>query len=753
MSIFNKYSTPVRFGRSFFFLMIAVCSIAYFSQTISYANEAGATEAPIDKGEHTEEISGKDTFIQGIYHKHSGNSDGGGCYTVQKEGTKEITEKCGGQILYNSSTGRSQCRECGMGYTGNQSGNTCWHSMKKEVTFIYYELGCNADEDTLVGKLTAKLSNAGWVRNLVLTASYEILENMSVSEQPYIWNGNAPTDDNSFEVSENGVYTLQLNADENANTDAAVINIDINNVDTTGPVIRTYISEPAVEWAKEGVTVTIMGTEDLQPDGSYGCGLHEMPYSYDGGQSWTAKNSCLYRENGVHSILVRDALGNQSSYDVTVSNVDCYGPEIEVIDYDHTPNRKNVVITVVAKDVQPDGDVGAGLHSTPYSFDGGKTWTDDNTLSINKNQTIFLAVRDRLGNETHREEIIKNFDSVGPKISYKMEPNSWTQSGVTIRLSAQDMNAEGKNGIGLAKEWYSLDNGMTWSDEKTLEVDKNQIITVMARDKYNNYSSQRIRISQIDNEQPWVFINMEPIGSGTDMQVKLTAIAGDKHSGLHEEAYSWDMGSTYGTENTKMITENGIYQIAVRDKALNWNYAQIEVDVFPIIEIPALIREIKEKDIEKTVIKNEEVTRDGNNTEYQVQMEEKIERPETPVTQIVEKKEWKQRDMLLVFLVLLFIAGMIMPVLYFEMCTICMYAENMDGEMKYIGRQRIQYKKEHFEVMVPMEWIERCVTTNFLFCSGGLLPILFRKKDIAFLFPEEICVIRKVKRNIEISLL
>ena len=94
-----------------------------------------------------------------------------------------------------------------------------------------------------------------------------------------------------------------------------------------------------------------------------------------------------------------------------------------------------------------------------------------------------------------------------------------------------------------------------------------------------------------------------------------------------------------------------------------------------------------------------------------------------------------------------------MPVLYFEMCTICMYAENMDGEMKYIGRQRIQYKKEHFEVMVPMEWIERCVTTNFLFCSGGLLPILFRKKDIAFLFPEEICVIRKVKRNIEISLL
>ncbi|MBQ8039375.1 MAG: hypothetical protein IJ274_05835, partial [Lachnospiraceae bacterium] len=112
---------------------------------------------------------------------------------------------------------------------------------------------------------------------------------------------------------------------------------------------------------------------------------------------------------------------------------------------------------------------------------------------------------------------------------------------------------------------------------------------------------------------------------------------------------------------------------------------------------------------------------------------------------------WKNTPFLCLIL-LLIVGGFVFWTLL-GLCTMRIYVEDMEGELKYIGRRWVRYEKEHFVVRIPMEIIEKCTTTHFLLCSSVLFTSLFKEKDIAFLFPEEICIIRKVKRNIEISLL
>ena len=762
MSIFNKVATPVKVLRSFFFLMALISAVIYFPPIVGYAQESdGLSEQAGDSLDvaETEEQAGESTdipveeekiiFSKNIYHQHTGGSGGGGCYSVKRTGSKTTTEKCSGTMVYYASYDKTQCNKCGAGYNGDQSGRNCWHEKTKTESYTYYDLGCNKGTDTRVGSFTVEKSTEKWVKSLTLTGSYNADGGMSVSAQPYIWNGAGATENNTYEVNENGVYTLQINAD--ANAAPAVLSVEVRNIDVTAPVIAAHSLEPSSDWTRDGVLVAITNVADLQPDGSEGGGLHEMPYSYDGGESWTGENTFLYMENGTHSILVRDILDNQSTYEVSLHNVDCFEPTIESVEYDDTKNIRETVLTITAKDVQPDGSEGSGLHKEAYSYDGGQTWTQDNTLIIDRNGTIHIVVRDALGNEAHMEKVISNIDCTGPEISWKLEPESWTNRNVKLTLKARDLNEDGSDGIGLESAWYSLDGGRTWSDKEKQEYDKNQTITVIARDKNNNRTSETIKIKQIDKELPWVTLSMEVIGAGRDMQVKLTAQAWDDYSGLPDKAYSWDKGVTYGTDSTKMVTENGSYQITVRDKAGNWCYDIVEVDVFPAIEIPVIVKKKMEPEttVESTVVMEE--TEEETQT-FVVKEEKRIEAPKPEVVQTIEEGlDWK--DAVVVISLILLLAGMAVFLLMLLLQTIAIYAENLDGKMQYMGRLWIQERDGRFEVNVSFLLLEKCVTTHFCFRLSPLFVLFNKKKDICFLFPEDICLIKETEREIEISLL
>ncbi len=735
MSIYKAYQTPVKWLRGFFFLMVSlICTLEIFSITC-YATDS------------------KTVFSKNIYHQHTGSSGGGGCYSILRSGTTTVEVPCGGSMVYFPAQDESKCSRCAASYSGDQSHRGCWHSETHTTTYTYYDLGCNKSSDTLLGTVTVEQSTTQWTKSLQLTASFEAAGDMYVAEKPYIWNGGEATLQNVYEVFANGDYTLELQADANADTKAATVVVPIRNIDVTAPVIHSHTLEPATDWTKDGVLVTVTEISDLQPDGSEGCGLHENPYSYDNGESWTADNTHFYTENGVYTILVRDCLENCSSYEVSFSNVDSTPPSITTLDYDDTKNIKATQLSVSANDLQPDGSQGCGLHEKPYSFDGGQTWGESAVLPVNVNGKIVVAVRDKLENIVCREVDITNVDCYGPSINYNMVSDSWTNQDVRLYLHAQDKNADGSDGIGLADNWLSLDGGKSWMNAEVLVYENNQDVNILTRDKNENVSHTDISIRQIDKEPPWVSLRMEVIGEGKDMQVVLTAYGGDDYSGLPEDAYSWNKGASYGKEQTFAVTENGLYQVRVRDKAGNWDCDNIEVDVFEeeIPQIP-VIREYTPDDTKEETTPEKE-TEEETLEPVIIRAKKVKEEPMTQEVDTITNEGWGMKEWLCFLLFLLMIGMLLLLFLFMLLRTIAVFAEDEKGNMQFIGLQWIYHRDERYEVHFADVLIEKCVTTHFTLRPGPLFVLLHKDEQISCLFPEDICIVLPIKKEMDFSLL
>lgn len=748
MSIIKKstYTTPVAKIRSFFFAILLMSQILFsFPITVMAEESALEESAPVEEAYSA-------SFSQNIYHQHTGSSSGGGCYSVHRTGSRTEEYPCSGTMVYFPEYDGTQCDRCGASYYGDESGRGCWHSETKTITYSYYDLGCGKSPSTYLGTVTVTQSTTEWTKNLLLTASHTA-NGMSVSANPYSWNGGTATAQSTLEVTANGNYTLRLNADGNANTAAAVVNIPIRNIDITAPTVSGHVLEPLEEWTKEGVMMTLLDVHDLQPDGTAGCGLHELPYSYDNGETWVQDSSFLYTENGVHTVLVRDALENRTSYEFSFYNIDITPPTVTGMEYDNTKNIRTTVLSVSANDLQPDDSEGSGLHELPYSFDGGQTWGKAPEKEIDSNGTITVAVRDKLENMVTQEIHITNIDCYAPTLRYEMKHDSWTNEDVKLYLRAEDVNADGSSGIGLADNWYSLDGGNSWSNKDVLVFENNCEFSILTRDKHDNRSRTDIFIRQIDKEEPWVSLRMEVIGEGKEMQVVLIADGGDAYSGLPDEAYSWDKGCSYGKEQTKKVTENGLYQVRVRDKAGNWNCDTVEVDVFKEeIPIPVIIKE-KESEEGSTIDEPQEEPETMEIPEPVVIKEEKIyEKPQPQEVAVVEK-EWGLQEWLTLATVCAAVFALLALLLFLLLRTVLIFAENAKGNIEFVGIQRIRKKEERYEVHFAQTLLEQCVTTHFSLRPGYLFVALHKDAQLSCLFPEEICITIPVSKEMDFSLL
>lgn len=68
----------------------------------------------------------------------------------------------------------------------------------------------------------------------------------------------------------------------------------------------------------------------------------------------------------------------------------------------------NIILNINAE------DTGIGLHNKPYSFDGGTTWQEDNIKTIETNQNVSIAVRDKLQNTYTKNINVTNIDKDNP---------------------------------------------------------------------------------------------------------------------------------------------------------------------------------------------------------------------------------------------------------------------------------------------------------------------------------------------------
>ena len=201
-------------------------------------------------------------------------------------------------------------------------------------------------------------------------------------------------------------------------------------------------------------------------------------------------------QNGTYTINVKTGPNtSDSSVVVNINDIDNEPPKITDIRYDTSLNIPKTEVQIIAF------DSGCGLADYPYSFDNGKTWSADSTMTVSQNCTLNIAVRDRLDNISTQSISINNIDNTPPTITYTFTPAQETYESVVITVSAKDINADGSDGIGLDEKCYSFDNGITYNSDNSITVDKNGDYTVYVRDKNNNIASSVCTISNI-KEKP-----------------------------------------------------------------------------------------------------------------------------------------------------------------------------------------------------------------------------------------------------------
>lgn len=252
-----------------------------------------------------------------------------------------------------------------------------------------------------------------WAKEIILTASAVPDSGKTLPEVSFLWRedqSDAASTGKTYTVKENGIYTVTLQLPEGSGLMAEAIQVDVQNIDMTGPEIVS-VTKDISEWTSGPVKITVE-CEDYQEaeddteevtgeiaERAKGSGLHpEGAYSFDGGKTWTTDNSVTVEENTTIDFVVRDALENKTKQSITVDNIDKAEPTVRVNIADggvlYEGEGGSLTLSASASDLH------SGLADQAYSWDGGVSWTSASTHQVTSAGNYTVLVRDKAGNYT-----------------------------------------------------------------------------------------------------------------------------------------------------------------------------------------------------------------------------------------------------------------------------------------------------------------------------------------------------------------
>ncbi|MCR4651052.1 MAG: hypothetical protein K5662_04790 [Lachnospiraceae bacterium] len=243
-----------------------------------------------------------------------------------------------------------------------------------------------------------------------------------------------------------------------------------------------------VDWTRE-----VKFTYGCESDGRVD--LSAITYTFDNNAVSTGEE--IVTENGEHSL--RAVVNDNTVVDdltVNISKIDRVAPLITRADKRGGDNVASEKIEVAAL------DEGCGLADQPYSFDGGRTYVSEAGLDVRHNATFNIMVRDKLGNTSNRSVTVDNIDDAPPVAEAVLSENGKTTGPVTIIVNARDVNPKGGEGIGLADEAYSFNNGSTWQKSNEYRVEANGTFAIKVRDKNGNATSLTATVNNIYKPEP-----------------------------------------------------------------------------------------------------------------------------------------------------------------------------------------------------------------------------------------------------------
>lgn len=312
-------------------------------------------------------------------------------------------------------------------------------------------------------------------------------------------------------------------------------------------LLKYEIAGISNEWTNQDVTLIFVPTDN-----------NIKEYCFDG--KCTSSKEVKVSKNGTYKTYIIDEYGNKSeekTYKIT--NIDKIVPSIKEVS-EYTNNGK-IYLGVTAN------DDASGVKE--YSFDNGKTYSEESTIRVTKDTTVKVKVKDTAGNESEvftynyvlEENTLKNdnldnempVDSTAPTFTLTKQPGGeWSSSNVVVTVNATD-------DISGVKE-YSFDNGSTWQTSNTKEYTSSANIKVRVKDNSGNISTAKDLAIKIDKVAP-VITNI--VDETTYTEAVTFEVIEDN---IDTQVLRKD-GSEIAFITT--IDENGSYSIIITDKAGN----------------------------------------------------------------------------------------------------------------------------------------------------------------------------------------
>ena len=114
----------------------------------------------------------------------------------------------------------------------------------------------------------------------------------------------------SITVKKNGRYNFYASYEEDGETFRVSRSVEIENIDSEPPTFE--IIQTPEEWRDGECRIEIVAEDE-------GFGLAALPYSFDGGETWTDNPVCIITEENSFEIVVRDLAGNRTQITKEIS--------------------------------------------------------------------------------------------------------------------------------------------------------------------------------------------------------------------------------------------------------------------------------------------------------------------------------------------------------------------------------------------------------------------------------------------------
>ncbi|WCK57673.1 hypothetical protein PP175_26930 (plasmid) [Aneurinibacillus sp. Ricciae_BoGa-3] len=297
-----------------------------------------------------------------------------------------------------------------------------------------------------------------------------------------------------------------------------------------------FPSEPNVSlnvadntWVGQDVVATI--SNDASDNNTV-----EYKFSGATNQDWTTYTSPISVSNeGITNLSARavNADGSMSDEVTKTIKVDKSLPNLSI-----TPSTTNWT----------NGNINLSINGTDafsgvskiQLWNGGWVNASSASFIITQNGTYDFAVFDNVGNKATKSITVSNIDRTAPTLTFTPNTTSWTNSNVSIEVSASD-DASGVKQI-------KMPNGSLVSgNSASYDVGSNGTYTFIVVDNAGNQTSKSITVSNVDTTSPTSPSISNNTNWTTQSSVPVSIVGGtDNQSGINHTEYKIEGATNQG---------------------------------------------------------------------------------------------------------------------------------------------------------------------------------------------------------------